>query len=266
MVGNLIDFIISVFKETQVNTWIIIGILILGYLYREGIRNFFSEKLLEKQKLHDEQRDVKQNEFQEKLLKQNAELQKSVLVAIENQKKEIQKELKEFDYERDYHKKIVDRRLDAYNELVKYLNELTIRGIITNDRDKINPNTDKFSIYLCFTDINILGKMISEGINVFKYNIWFSEDITDGLNKINDILNAVHLIVTSQKLDVIDTEYYGFNLAGMPVNQLINFLGIESSKDINLQIKKINYVINKDIKTMYDVKTFFDTDNDAIGT
>ena len=47
MVGILIDFIISVFKETQVNTWIIIGVLILGYLYREGISNFFSEKLLE---------------------------------------------------------------------------------------------------------------------------------------------------------------------------------------------------------------------------
>ena len=85
MVRILIDFIISVFKETQVNTWIIISVLILGYLYREGISNFFSEKLLEKQKLHDEQRDVKQNEFQEKLLKQNAELQKSVLAAIENQ-------------------------------------------------------------------------------------------------------------------------------------------------------------------------------------
>ena len=74
------------------------------------------------------------------------------------------------------------------------------------------------------------------------------------------------MILTSQKMDVIDTEYYEINLAGMPVNQLINFLGIKSSKDINLQIKKINYAINKDIKTMYDVKTFFDTDNDAIGT
>ena len=57
----MIDFIISVFEETQVNTWIIICVLILGYLYREGIRNFFSEKLLEKQKMYDEQRDVKQN-------------------------------------------------------------------------------------------------------------------------------------------------------------------------------------------------------------
>ena len=44
----MIDFIISVFKETQVSAWIIIGVLILGYLYREGIRNFFSEKLLDK--------------------------------------------------------------------------------------------------------------------------------------------------------------------------------------------------------------------------
>ena len=166
----MIDFIISVFKETQVNTWIIIGVLILGYLYREGISNFFSEKLLEKQKLHDEQRDVKQNEFQEKLLKQNAELQKSLLAAIENQKKDIQKELSDIDYKRDYYKKIIDHRIEAYEKLSIYLDSVWTKKRST----ALKHETE---IYSCFENEE---EMIKAHQLLFSYCPgihWYSEDV-----------------------------------------------------------------------------------------
>lgn len=124
MVKKMIDFIILFLKEIQINTWIIIGILLIGYLFREGISNFFSKKLLEKQQLHDQQRDANQNKFQEKLLQQTAELQKNVLAAIEAQKSEIQKELSDIDYKRDYYKKIIDHRIDAYEKLSIYLDSI----------------------------------------------------------------------------------------------------------------------------------------------
>ena len=170
MVGILIDFIISVFKETQVNTWIIIGVLILGYLYREGISNFFSEKLLEKQKLHDEQRDVKQNEFQEKLLKQNAELQKSVLAAIENQKKDIQKELSDIDYKRDYYKKIIDHRIEAYEKLSIYLDSVWTKKRST----ALKHETE---IYSCFENEEELIKAHQLLFSYCPGIHWYSEDV-----------------------------------------------------------------------------------------
>lgn len=166
----MIDFIISVFKETQVNTWIIIGVLILGYLYREGISNFFSEKLLEKQKLHDEQRDVKQNEFQEKLLKQNAELQKSVLAAIENQKKDIQKELSDIDYKRDYYKKIIDHRIEAYEKLSIYLDSVWTKKSST----ALKHETE---IYSCFENEEELIKAHQLLFSYCPGIHWYSEDV-----------------------------------------------------------------------------------------
>jgi len=188
MVKKMIDFIILFLKEIQINTWIIIGILLIGYLFREGISNFFSKKLLEKQQLHDQQRDANQNKFQEKLLQQTAELQKNVLAAIEAQKSEIQKELSDIDYKRDYYKKIIDHRIDAYEKLSIYLDSIWTQ----KKSSALQPET---VIYSCFENEVELRRAHELLINYCPGAHWYSDAVYDNYSNLSRYLvNTIDML------------------------------------------------------------------------
>lgn len=103
-------------------------------------------------------------------MKQNAELQKSVLAAIENQKKDIQKELSDIDYKRDYYKKIIDHRIEAYEKLSIYLDSVWTKKRST----ALKHETE---IYSCFENEEELIKAHQLLFSYCPGIHWYSEDV-----------------------------------------------------------------------------------------
>ena len=74
--------------------------------------------------------------------------------SLEKVKLDFQKELKEIDYKNDYYKKIIDKRMTAYEELERFLSEIdvetdmTFYGIANNFRGD-SYHCYMFSCFLC---------------------------------------------------------------------------------------------------------------------
>lgn len=136
---------IEILERIITNNFLILIILVLGYFGRESIKNFFAEKLWDKQQEYNNQRDIqqqeynngrdrKQEEFQRELSKQNATLQKEIQDALEKQRTEFQKELKAIDYKNDYYKKIIDKRIEAYEKLYSIISYGAIYEVLKDER------------------------------------------------------------------------------------------------------------------------------------
>lgn len=118
------DNLVELLKDSKVNTIIIIGIMCLGYILVEGVKCFFSEVLLNIKKRNDKEMQNEQQSFQTSLTQFNADLQEKIQTALEEQRVEFQKELQAIDYKNDYYKKIIDKRINAYEKIIKQLFEL----------------------------------------------------------------------------------------------------------------------------------------------
>ncbi len=226
----MIDLLISL----GVNSFLIILIGIMCYIFREAIKNFFSEKLLEKQEEHNSQRDKQQNEFQEKLLRQNSELQQKVLAAIENQKKEIQKELSDIDYKRDYYKKIVDSRLNAYATLERFSIDISCMINLCG----------KDNILLYWVENKMLSGITSKFDEADMMNLWYSDDIKLKLNEINRLLTAL------QKAEGSEANNNGRDFI------LSSDMSSQNAK-ICQYVDDLRTIMFKDMQNLYDVEGFF---------
>lgn len=173
---------IDLLKALEINMVLIILLAGLGYVFREGIKNFFSEKILEKQKEYNQERDRKQQEFEKELSKQNADLQKEIQDALEKQRIEFQKELQAIDYKNDYYKKIIDKRIEAYEKIINVLLEWSACSYIG----------DKCHLYSIFiSKSNSIDKII-KGLDIIHGNkFWVSHDLRMTLNIYSTFLSQI---------------------------------------------------------------------------
>ena len=182
---------IEILERIITNNFLILVILVLGYFGRESIKNFFAEKLWDKQQEYNiirdkeqrkfnEERDRKQEEFQRELSRQNVTLQKELQAAIEKQRIEFQKELQSIEYKNGYYNKILDKRINAYEEL----NELVLNATLIS---KIN----KYEYYSMFSSYEKFS-VHYEKLKTFSKNfIWYSQEIVDLLNRYIIVLSSI---------------------------------------------------------------------------
>lgn len=259
---------ITLFQALGINVGLIILLMILGYVFREGIKNFFSEKILEKQKEHNEARDKKQQEFERELSKQNADLQKEIQDALEKQRIEFQKELKVIDYKNDYYKKILDKRINAYAEL----NDLILNAILISKVDNYEYHT-LFSNYEEFLKNYNRLKMLGKNF------IWYSFEIVELLNKYVMVFSSadsyyrgstqtLNIILNQLNLDlehVVDIENTLKNIAlrASQHNVILPFddaklcsVGIICRNMIGDLQRELIIKLQSDFKKLYEVEEF----------
>lgn len=152
-------------------------------------------------------------------------LQKSLMKDIEAYKENVEKRLRDIDYKNDYYKKILDKRINAYEEL----NELILNAILMS-------KIEKYEYYSLFSSYEKFSIHYNKLKTFSKNFIWYSPKIVELLNK--------YIIVFSS----IDSYYRGSTLGLKELNiDLEHVVGIENNlEDVKLRCLKHNIILSMD--------------------
>lgn len=117
---------ISLLQALGINALMIVLLMCLAYFFREGIKNFFAEKLWEKQQEYNEKKDKRQQEFQRELVDKTAEMQEKIYTALEKQRKEYsdERDRRQQEFQRELSKQNADLENKILQTIEKYKNDL----------------------------------------------------------------------------------------------------------------------------------------------
>lgn len=180
--------------------------------------------------------------------------QKNVMKDIALQKEEIEKRLKNIDYKNDYYKKIIDKRMTAYEYLEFVISKIEVIQEIFDDY-RLKQGEGK-NIYSCFMNKEMLAETCENIISVSKYDLWLSNEVRIKLSEINLIIaNALTSINCPNKLNL---EFYGLNIQKDNNDKLSIKIGIYEYKKMSKLINEVRTIMAKDIKTLDEIVPFFD--------
>lgn len=160
---------------------------------------------------------------------------------------------KKTDYKRDYYKKIIDKRMNAYDHLQNYIMGLSVTTRIL-DYETSEISEDNKSIYDCFSGEAGIKKALKDNIEIAGYAPWFSYEIIDGLYKINRILSKARTILlypTSENLKI-----YNFDETELDKNLLSVEIGLKVYYEMYENITMIKAAILRDITKLDNVEEF----------
>ena len=92
--------------------------------------------------------------------------------------------LRSNDYKRDYYKKIIDKRIDAYEKMAKVLGRIGTKAYYSIDGENKE-------IYVCFEDYESLECANSELISILNEVQWISPQTYKELWRLNDVIASV---------------------------------------------------------------------------
>ena len=180
--------------------------------------------------------------------------QKNVMKDIALQKEEIEKRLKNIDYKNDYYKKIIDKRMTAYEYLEFVISKIEVIQEIFDDY-RLKQGEGK-NIYSCFKNKEMLAETCENIISVSKYDLWLSNEVRIKLSEINLIIaNALTSINCPNKRNL---EFYGLNIQKDNNDKLSIKIGIYEYKKMSKLINEVRTIMAKDIKTLDEIVPFFD--------
>lgn len=162
---------------------------------------------------------------------------------------------KKQDYKRDYYKKIIDKRLKAYEELESFMGSFCLKQEVSNPlRDE--KDAKSFEVLRCFTEDNGLIKANDDILKVLKYSLWFSNEICENLGKINSMVCEVGISLTDTS-SKLSNEIRKSGLTGkLAKEDLILYMGHVFFDDIQTCIKELGITISKDLTNIHDVESF----------
>lgn len=160
------------------------------------------------------------------------------------------------DYKNDHYKKLVDKRLEAYQKLCEFIGEFDIekRLLIVGKDTKL---ADGKPYLRCFDNNKLLNEAIEKYLNLTKYKYWFSNEIEVHLDKINKILVEKQTYLNAPGGPAIRSKYQKED--GKPVDSIIS--GCNCFKNIRQELQLIYTAIANDYKNIGKVQLFFDNKN-----
>lgn len=146
---------------------------------------------------------------------------------------------KKTDYKREYYKKIIDKRIIAYEKLSNGIAFVGLKATYSLG-DKAN------EMHVCFENLKKLKEANEKIVSLKSEMCWLSKDINFKLKKLNDIFaNLLDEVIEDNNAGnywtITDAIEEGFRL----YDEVENLL------------KTIKILIANDIATLYDVESFF---------
>jgi len=92
--------------------------------------------------------------------------------------KNREKEIKNLEYKNDYYKKIIDKRMEAYEQLEKFIASLKVT----------TPGKENKMYHVYFSTEVFFNGQTEETLKIVSKSIWLSEDINDLMLQFNQIL------------------------------------------------------------------------------
>lgn len=157
------------------------------------------------------------------------------------------------DYKRDYYKKIIDKRLNAYEKLESFIGELEIVREILNPESGESPGQGNL-IHDCFFKKENLNTAIEECIVVLKGSQWFSKIITQELLEINNILANCCTVINHPT--EASLRAYNLNMENTKNEYWFFWVAIKVKPKLEHSINKVIKKMNEDILNLDEVETF----------
>lgn len=111
--------------------------------------------------------------------------QKNVMKDIALQKEEIEKRLKNIDYKNDYYKKIIDKRMTAYEELERFLSDIDVETDMTFYGIANNFRGDSYHCYMFSCERSQIKRYLNQSVKICGYNSWYSTKLECLTNRLN---------------------------------------------------------------------------------
>lgn len=178
--------------------------------------------------------------------------------------------LKRKDYKRDYYKKIIDKRLHAYEELEKFIGKLDVTKNVKLDivewidsqKGQGCPRyvgTEEYLIYNCFYEEADLREALKESIIICGYSPWYSVEIKKYVDEFNAKLAVYASLVigperTVEKLKELKLDIEAEKLRSEHFDII---LGGKVKPEFEELFKNINIYMLKDLKKLHEVDDFF---------
>ena len=92
---------------------------------------------------------------------------------------------KRIDYRNEYYKKIIDKRMMAYEELERFLSEIDVETDMTFYGIANNFKGDSFHCYMFSGTRSIIKKYLNQSVEICGYNSWYSKKLEGLVNRLN---------------------------------------------------------------------------------
>lgn len=202
---------------------------------------FFFRSIVKYKKRNDEEMQNEQQNFQTSLTQFNADLQKQIQTALEEQRVEFQKELQAIDYRNDYYKKIIDKRINAYEKLYNIISNGAIFDIV---------NDGLFCGF--FVNVDKFHEYHTKLIELHKDLFWFSEKAKNSFVKYVELVGCANEYRLGNKTYLI--QFLKFD--ELNSDEKISFSDIEPKIDeVKEYLNKSIYSATTDIKEIYNPNT-----------
>ncbi len=140
---------------------------------------------------------------------------------------------KKADYKRDYYKKIVDKRIKAYEVVEKLIARLDKTAILENDNRKF--------LECCYPMGNT-KKFFEEMGEVEKYRLWLEQDCRECLDRINVKMTPFYAFYSTNEI----------NMSGKRLSK-----AVEVCSELEKERDKLRQIVKKNIVKLHDVDSFF---------
>lgn len=157
------------------------------------------------------------------------------------------------DYKRDYYKKIIDKRLNAYEKLQNYIGYMNIVITVKEPDENIGIGDGSF-VYLCFSKKEYLVTAARKTEKIIDDAVWFSDEITKSLYALNHIFSDVEEAIRYPNKK--NLEHYNLDSSIKNHEDFHIAIGIKVFDKMNTHIKTIKKGLLEDIKTIDNVKDF----------
>ncbi|SEJ89755.1 hypothetical protein SAMN05660742_12266 [Propionispira arboris] len=174
-------------------------------------------------------------------------------------------------YRDDYYKKILDKRIDAYDEVYLFL-----RG--WSEKKEFIKDGEKYAEFFCmFVNEDELGRNIKQMQKVIRLEQWLNSETVEILHEINIFLEDTYILIVKRNNDILSNKYlcseedqnkfnhYKNNLENVKANIEAEY----ENTNINNIIwggylcpmvmdlyNEIYFLVNEDMKTLYKVDDF----------
>lgn len=142
---------------------------------------------------------------------------------------------KKADYKRDYYKKIIDKRMNAYEKLQDYIGYIAISRSIKNP-EKNEGIYDGVKMYDCFLKPESLHEASEATLKILNFAPWLADDIANSLYEINNILclaqevigypSEKNLAYYNLELSILANEFWYLNIGEQVYNDMYNNITI----------------------------------------
>lgn len=180
---------------------------------------------------------------------------------------------KNTDYKQDYYKKIIDKRLEAYEDLDKFIGWLDVmrnvelKTIVNlNDESGIRiseiQTKARFCIYRCFSSIKTLSEAGMECLTVCGRSFWYSPKVRKNLEKLNEKLSDCNTLVTFKEVKYLEKLNLTELEPSIDGENFVSVLGNAVFPEIKELLRTIVSDMSADLEKLHNVEQFLEEKND----